>query len=997
MKRKRLLWGLSLCMVLLFGKVEAAATELNTNKDSKQENRSGMEDVFYGNNVRVGWFECEGYFEKDKNDNLIGFGVDYLNALASYTGWKYQFVQSTREGCLKMLQDGDIDLMSPVSVDLQLNNAKVSEEIIGESYGYIYKSGNNFKVSYEEYSKFNHMMIGMEKGSHMEEKVQEYCEKNGFTFFDIKYFDTLDEMQSALAGKKIDVFVTDSYANVENLKVIGRFSNGCIAFGVSNKALWEELNLAMEKMKLDNPDYTEDLRKRYFSENSQNNLEYSVEEREFLSKGRTYEVALSTDQYPISYKATKESGHKGIAVDILKKLEYYSDIQFKIIYVESYEKGQEMLGKGEVDILGGSIIGKQQMENTAYTYVQNSPNRRRQYTVDFYDMDMVFIGRKGTAMENSLKVALPPYMEQCMEDLESLYPKYNFVVYESDEKALSAILNKQADVAVQSNLKMNELMIYDKYKELQNLKFLMGKYSVAFTVWTDEPELVNIMNKTLKGISEKTISTIENNNIQHIAMEQMTPLEFIYRYRAYFIFSGILLITINIAGFGYRKYKEEQRSKEKAYRDSVAKIGSMEKFRVDVEPILKSERKLDYYMIAVDVDRFKVINDMFGFEEGDRVIAYLAKVLHSYAGEESYVARPNADYFVVLKKAEQLSEAEEYLKKVFAVVEKDIAEHNIEYRLILKAGIYKVTQEDHVLSAIMDKADLAKNKMEVGHQSCYALYSEEMRQKTIEDKKLENDMDHALKNDEFKVYLQPQVDLNTKRIVSAEVLVRWVHSERGMIPSGKFIPLFEKNGFIRKLDMYVWEESIKALARWRDTGRIMVPLSINLSRVDIQDMGIVTFLKNLLDKYQISTKWIKAELTESICLENDTIIVEKMNELKKYGFTIAIDDFGSGYSSLHLLKKMPADIMKIDKSFLDYDENMNENDEIVIRDVVELGKHLKMQIVVEGVETLEQSDFLQAMGCDIAQGYYYGKPMPLSEFEELLDKNYGLEEGEYET
>lgn len=181
------------------------------------------------------------------------------------------------------------------------------------------------------------------------------------------------------------------------------------------------------------------------------------------------------------------------------------------------------------------------------------------------------------------------------------------------------------------------------------------------------------------------------------------------------------------------------------------------------------------------------------------------------------------------------------------------------------------------------------------------------------------------------------------------------------------------------------------MAKWHEN-QIMVPISINLSRVDIQKNGFIESLLLLFGKYSISPKWIKAELTESVCLENDKIVMEKMNQLKEFGLKIAIDDFGSGYSSLHLLKRMPIDILKIDKSFLDYNEIMPEKDEIVIRDVVELGKHLHMQIVMEGVETLEQSNFLENIGCDIAQGYYYGRPMPMDKFEQMLEKNHGMEE-----
>lgn len=1000
MKRKICLGVLGLSICLLLGRTnvfEVNAAEVNEEvsvEETSAESETGTtekatEEV--GNLVRVGWFESEGYFERDQNGNLIGFGVDYLNAIASYTGWEYEFVEGTREECLSMLQNGEIDILSPVRIDMELENTKMSSEVIGESYGYIYKLGNNFRISYEEYNKFKRLIIGIEKGTGIEKEVIAYCAKNGFSFYDIVFYDTMDEMKTELAGKKIDAIVADSYVNVENLKVIGRFSNGRVTFAVSNDALWDSLNQAIENIKLDNPNYTEDLRKRYFSESSQTNLEYSVEEREFLSIGRKYDVVLSTEQYPISYKTTEESGRKGIAVDILKKLEYYSGITFNIIYVDSYAQAEAILKSAEVDILGGNIVGKQDINNVSEILSDNSEGKRREYTAEFYDMDMAFIGRKGTKMEDSLRVAVPPYMNKCISELQIMYPKYEFVVYGSDDECLEAILNQKVDAAVQSDLKINELTIYDKYKELQNLKFIPGNYSAAFTICTEDAVLVNIMNKTLNSISDMSLSAIENNNIQHIAMEQMSLGEFVYRYRGYLVLTFVLLFSINVAGLGYRKYKEEQKSKEKAYRDSIANISSMEKFRIDAEPILSSNNKLNYYLISIDVDQFKLINDLYGYEDGDRVIAYLASVLQKSMGKDSLISRSNADCFIVLKKAKELAEVEQYLTEVFENVDSDVEKYEGDYRIILKAGVYKIREDDFVLSSIMDKATMAKMNMEIGHQSSFALYSEAMRQKAIDEKIMENDMEKALETGQFKVYFQPQVDLKTKKIVSAEALVRWIDPEKGMIPPFKFIPLFEKNGFVSKLDYYVWEETIKTLARWCEDSQIMVPISINLSRVDIQKSGMIEELVSLFDKYSVHTKWVKAELTESVCLENDKIIMDKMMLLKKYGLKIAIDDFGSGYSSLHMLKEMPIDILKIDKSFLDCKDEMQEKDEILIRDVVDLGKHLRLQIIVEGVETLEQCIFLEGIGCDIAQGYYYGRPMPIEEFELALEENYRVE------
>lgn len=975
MRRKICFGILGLCICLLWGKTSAFATGI-------RESQS----------VKVGWFESAGYFEKDRKNNLIGFGVDYLNAVANYTGWEYEFVEGTREECLEMLQNGEIDVMSPVRIDMELENVQISDEVIGENFGYIYKLGNNFNISYEEYSKFNQMIIGIEKGSGIEKDIVSYCKEHNFRFYDIVYFDTVNEMQTELAERKIDAIAVDSYVNVDNLKVVGRFSNGRVAFAVSDEALLAPLEQAIKNIKLDVPEFGEDLKQRYFLESSQTNLEYSAEEKEFLKAGRKYNVVLVKEQYPISYKSTEEMGQKGIVVDVLKKLEHYSGITFDIIYVDSYAQAEEMLQSGEADIFGGDIVVKKNINSLFETSEVEFEDERKEYVTEFYDMEMALIGRKGTDVDAHLKVAVPAYVKKCIPELEIMYPKYEFVVYDSDEECLNSILNRQVEAAVQSDMKINEITIYDKYKALQNLKFIPGNYTAAFTVMTADDIMVNILNKTLNSISDSYMATIENNNIQHIAMEEMTLWEFVVRYRGYFVLTIILLGLINSAAIGYRKYRNEKKEKEKAYSDSLANVSSMEKFRIDVEPILKSNRKMDYFLISIDIEQFKIINDLYGYEEGDKVISYLGSVLKKQLEKESFITRSNAECFIILKKAKDIVDVEYYLRLIFNKVENDIVKYGSEYKLILKAGIYEIVDDDFVLSSIIDKANIAKRNREVGHESTYAIYSETMRQIAIEGKKIENDMKRALEAGEFKVYLQPQVDLKTGKIVSAEALVRWIEPEKGLIPPIKFIPLFEKNGFVCKLDYYVWEEVIKTLAKWRENSQIMVPISINLSRADIQKKGMLEKIIQLLDKYGISSEWVKAELTESMCLENDKLVLRKMELLKRKGIKIAVDDFGSGYSSLHMLKEMPIDILKIDKSFLNYEREMQEKDEILIRDVVELGKHLRMVIITEGVESLEQSDFLKEIGCDLVQGYYYGRPMPIENFERVLEENYKAEE-----
>lgn len=941
----------------------------------------------YKKTIRVAWYEREGYFEIDDDGNMVGFGMEYLDAISEYTGWNYEFLQGTREQCIDYLEIGLADIMAPVGVDEDLENAMIVREVIGEDYGYIYKSSNNYYLNFEDIESFPKVILGVEHNKGLLESLKRYCDEKNIRFYDIVMYETIEEMRKDLSAGKIDAFVTDSFVNMENMKVVGRFSNSRVTFATTKDYVYEQVNYALEQIKLNNPYFANELKEKYYGEGSQNVLEYTQDERSFLNDSHKYDVVLNGDQYPISYINNERSSYNGIGKDVLERIGNQTGINFRIVYENNFSEAESMLHNGSVDILGGVIVNSQDIKslNAREKAKENSQIR---LTEAFYDIDLAFVGRKNVNFDDNLLVAIPAYMELASEDFEKSYGGYDFVIYETDDACLEAVINKEADVAIQPDLKINEIIIYEKYKALQNLKYVPGDYVASFVVNTKDEQLVTIINKAIKTISATAMATIENNNIQHIAMRSMSMGDFIRVYKWYILATISIFIFLLIAAFMYFRYRKEAADKEKAYKDSVANISSMEKFRIDVEPILKAESKKDYYLIVVDIDKFKVINTLYGYEKGDQVIAFLAKKLQKELKESDYITRSNADNFVVLKKAESETEIEKYLNNLFANVNIAIAEKHINYRMMIKAGIYQVEDTDNNISSIIDKAGMAKKTIGQIYKSTYAFYSEVMRQKAIEEKNLENEMEKALKNREFCIFLQPQIDLATKKIVSAEALVRWMHPEKGMIPPFKFIPVFENNGFISKLDMFVWEEAARTLRKWKDNNQIMVPIAINLSRVDVEQENLMDELLGLSEKYELGNQWIKMELTESVYSEEGTLIMERMKKIQEHGFKVAVDDFGSGYSSLHMLKKMPIDILKIDKSFLDVDMNMDIKDEIVIRDVIGMGKHLNLQIIVEGVETQEQSDFLESIGCDIVQGYFYGRPVPVKEFEIILKENH---------
>ena len=280
--------------------------------------------------------------------------MEYLKTIATYTDWEYEFIEGTRAECVEWLESGVIDILSPVYTDTELENAFLAKRIIGEDNCYIYKSSNNFEISQEDYITFRECIVGVVSSSGLEDKIVEHCTNKGFVFDSIVTYATLEDAKQDLADGKIDLLATNSYVNVDNMKVVSSFVSGMITFATSNESLVEELNVAMDEIKVHSPGYEEKLRERYFLNGSQNNLEYSAEEIAFLEQDHKYKVALCKDQYPISFRNVKR-GYSGIASDILTIIEYYTGIEFEPVYVDSYSQGKELLDACEVELLAGIL------------------------------------------------------------------------------------------------------------------------------------------------------------------------------------------------------------------------------------------------------------------------------------------------------------------------------------------------------------------------------------------------------------------------------------------------------------------------------------------------------------------------------------------------------------------------------------------------------------------------------------------------------------------
>lgn len=452
----------------------------------------------------------------------------------------------------------------------------------------------------------------------------------------------------------------------------------------------------------------------------------------------------------------------------------------------------------------------------------------------------------------------------------------------------------------------------------------------------------------------------------------------------------LILELITVALFGllilyivYLQSKKKRELETYAYRDPLTGYPNWNKLKLDAIKMLSDDDKPSYIMVTMDVDGFKLINDIFGHIRGSELLRNIADNINSIIEPDELFCRNSADTFNLFLKYTNKDHIIERIKNLNA----HIVHANICFNLKLSFGLYIVNNKDFSLEIMSDRANLAKKDVKGRIDKMYAFYDDYQREQLLLTSQIENDMDKALDNHEFKVYLQPKIEFSTCKLKGAEALVRWEHPEKGLIAPYMFIPLFEKNGFITKLDMYMFENVCQLIKKWNEQNKEIsdITISVNLSRIHLGNPNLVKDLIKIVKANHIESRQIEIELTESAVFGNANQLIEMMGELKAVGFKISIDDFGSGYSSLNLLKDLPADILKIDKAFLSEATNSGRG-KTIVKNIVSMAKDLGLLTVAEGVETKDQVDFLTEIGCDIAQGYFYAKPMPIKDFEIMASK-----------
>lgn len=415
--------------------------------------------------------------------------------------------------------------------------------------------------------------------------------------------------------------------------------------------------------------------------------------------------------------------------------------------------------------------------------------------------------------------------------------------------------------------------------------------------------------------------------------------------------------------------------------DPLTEIYSKNKFFSASKALLKANPDKQFAFLRLDIDRFKLINSFFGTAYGDRLLKHVAKRIRDFAKttECCTFGRIDADVFGIFTPYQG---KEETVKQIEQAVE-DMKKLSASYNIMIVYGVYVVTDRSLPISFMCDRAALAAKTVKGHYMKSYAFYDDKMRLSIENEQNIINEMSDALENNEFVPYYQPKYDVKTNKPVGAEALARWIHPTKGFISPGVFIPIFEKNGFISELDFYIWECVCKQLKEWKDKGVPLFPVSVNVSRVNLYNPNLSKIIIELTKKYDVDPKYFNIEITESVYTDDNVMIDDITSQLRNNGFTILMDDFGSGYSSLNVLKDVQVDMLKMDMMFM-FKAKYDGRAETIISSVIRMAKWLNIPVIAEGVDRAEQVEFLKSVGCDYIQGFYYSKPLPSADYEKLI-------------
>ncbi len=924
--------------------------------------------------IKIGYIAGSSHIIQNQSTSTNGIGYDYFTEIEKYSNLLFEHIECSQSEIFELLQSGEIDLIGPVSIsnDYTKQNFIHTKSAITTSQ-IVLATPINSGLAYNDYLELENHIIAMDNLGEFnayENLLLQFETENNLKLNTVS-LTNLGSATFEINTGEYDVKLMEWGNSTRQLEVIASLGNEELHYIAlpENSELIAEIDSAMDIILSVDHAYPEKLYVKYLEDSQLAMPSYSLPQKEYLDSIETINVFYSGSNEPYQY--TSEQGEaSGITVQIMKLIEQDLGIQFNFI--------QDNISNDELKNTDLSICFLS-TDKMVGSYEKTSP---------YLNLPLSLIGRPQEETQDYFFVGAMPYLDANIEDALKTYGSYIIAYYDTNDEMVQ-LLNKDMLNFVVVPASISEYVVEN---DGQNHHFeyeLDYSYPLQILISNEAgQELKDILNLAIERLDYEQVDSIVAQSTLGNA-PQDTLLDLLLRNLEVTLMVIMLIVLAFILLAWYGNVRRQKDLLKIINIDSLTGAYSKYAFFEMVKKILENAKPGQYALYCMDVDNFKIINESYGYGKGSQIIVQLAKFIGEAFKNKAIVAREANDKFLVLVEIDNGNEQININNKgkenmLFRLALRQILDDD--YSLNVSVGKYKVEDPKLDLDYMVDCANyarlLAKNK----YGNTLVNYTQEMNKKRKMQNEIVSGMEHALFADEFEVYYQPKICLKTEEIVGAEALVRWMRNGKPLFFPDQFIPLFEDNRFIVRLDYYMVQHVCKFVQKNYDLLK-NITVSINLSGITIMDEKLMeSIVKVVSDKLKLN-KNIEFEVTESAFIENFDFVVSAIKGLRQKGFTISMDDFGSGLSSYNRLKDIPLDILKIDKEFCMYSLN-DEKGRIIVESIINLAKQINLKIVAEGVETRLQADTLSELGCDMAQGYLFAKPMQGKEFLKMIEEKH---------
>lgn len=929
--------------------------------------------------VKVAFFPMDGYHILLDDGSYAGMDADYLDALCRYAPWEIEYVVcESWDDALKKLGEHKVDLVG--SAQYSEERAELydyADLSSGYTYGIIATSAHS-NVAYEDFSAMRDLTFGIVKSYVRRDEFLKYLADNGIHSPNIREYDSTQLLQAALKSGEIDALVHTLMEVEEGYRLIGRFAPKPIYYITwkGNDQILRELNGAIADLKFNDPELEASLMDRYYGSKLDKTVLLTTEEEAYLQQKKTLTVGYLDGHYPFSYTDRETGEFAGLSRILLENALLWTGIELTYHRYETHEDVYAALHTGEIDLNVYCIQPAEEYEGTRFN-VLNA----------YAHLPLVLVTKGNKSFEDIHSLTTITGFSELTDMIDGLTPA-TLVPTESQTDCLDLLVNDFADAALcDGYLAEDNIRTVWKYQNLTISTVLNLDHTVHMVVrQSEDPALASILSKTVSVISINDVNdyTLEEN------IYPLMSLNTFLRNHSFAIVSLLLLLIAVIVIVATRLIRNSKRIQQLMYKDPSMDIWNMNYLYYMGESRIQADRRDRYAIVSLNISKLRSYNIIYGWEAGQQLLEITKDTLEKCIDEKKEIcARNYAGRFVLLLTWSDWNVFMDRLYQIQQLTE-TIVFSKTENRMLIPMGIYEVQPGERSLRKAVN---CANQVMELAvadgkHNRYIAVYDQPVEAMMTERHQREKLLETVNIAENFVAYYQHKVDIRTQKIIGAEALVRFLDpTANGAVRSpAHFVSYYEQTGRIVELDFFVLESVCKMLRKRLDENKLIVPVSVNFSRMHFAKPGFPEHFEEILGKYQISKDLVEVEITETLVMEElqESTIKETLTILKEKGIRLSIDDFGAGYSSLGSFVHVPASTIKLDRSFLLNNENRSRQLKIM-RGIVKMSEALDAEIVCEGVETESDLEVMKKIDAYVAQGYYFSKPQPQNEFEAALD------------